>query len=93
MTTYRIRLSPLAELQYEEWIRSGQKSVLRKLAGLFDELERHPTSGTGKPEKLKGDLQGYWSRRITKSDRMIYRIDGDIVLVSVVSLKGHYGDK
>ena len=50
-------------------------------------------TGTGKPERLKGELQGYWSRRITKADRMVYRIDGDEVQVGIVSMKGHYGDK
>lgn len=90
---YRIRLSSMAEEHLEYWRRCGQPSVLRKLAGIFDELEEHPMTGTGKPERLKGELQGYWSRRITKADRMVYRIDGDEVLVGIVSMKGHYGDK
>lgn len=90
---YKIKLSPVAEEQFEEWMRSGSKSVQKKLSVLIDELELHPMTGTGKPERLKGDMQGYWSRRITKADRMVYTIDGDLVLVDVVSLKGHYGDR
>lgn len=93
MTTYHIKLSPIAEFQIDEWKRKGTKSVLKKLANLFDELEKHPTTGTGKPEKLRGDLQGYWSRRITKADRMIYKIEDELVVVDIISLKGHYGDK
>lgn len=93
MTTYHIKLSPIAEIQIDEWKRKGTKSVLKKLANLFDELEKHPTTGTGKPEKLRGDLQGYWSRRITKADRMIYKIEDELVVVDIISLKGHYGDK
>lgn len=50
-------------------------------------------TGTGKPERLRGNLQGYWSRRITKADRLVYRIDGDAVIVVVVSAKSHYGEK
>lgn len=91
--TYALVLSPDAEAQLDEWNKSGQTAVLRKLAKLFDELENHPMTGTGKPERLKGDLKGFWSRRITKADRMIYKIDGDKILVGIVSLKGHYGDK
>lgn len=49
---YRIRLSSMAEEHLEYWRRCGQPSVLRKLAGIFDELEEHPMTGTGKPEKL-----------------------------------------
>ena len=64
-----------------------------KLAKLFSELENHPMTGTGKPERLRGNLQGYWSRRITKADRLVYRIDGDAVIVVVVSAKSHYGEK
>lgn len=90
---YLIKLSPDAETHLSLWIQSGNKSVLRKLDQLFHELELHPTYGTGKPELLKGDFQGYWSRRITKADRMIYQILTDTVVVSIVSLKGHYGDK
>lgn len=90
---YRIKLSPDAEEHLEEWKHSGQIAVLQKLAKLFDELEGHPMTGTGKPERLRGNLQGYWSRRITKADRLVYCIHGEEILVSVVSLKGHYGDK
>ena len=42
---------------------------------------------------LRGNLSGYWSRRITKADRIVYQINGDKVTVSIVSMKGHYGDK
>lgn len=53
----------------------------------------YPTKGTGQVEQLKGDLVGFWSRRISKSERMIYNIEDDKVIVNVVSLKGHYSDK
>lgn len=53
----------------------------------------HPTTGTGHVEQLKGNYSDYWSREISKGDRMIYSIEDDKVIVYVVSLKGHYGDK
>ena len=90
---YKLILMPEAEKHLKEWRRSGQKKTLKKIADLFEELQKHPTTGTGKVEQLKGDLSGYWSRRIDKSARKIYAIEEDKVIVAVVSLRGHYGDK
>lgn len=90
---YKLILMPEAERHLEEWRKSGQKKTLLKIVALFEELQEHPTTGTGKVEQLKGDLEGFWSRRINKSSRLIYRIEEEIITVFVVSLKGHYGDK
>lgn len=90
---YQLILMPEAESHLKEWIKSGQKKTLRKIYDLLEELKRHPTTGTGQVEQLKGELSGLWSRRITKGARMIYGIEDDKVVVTVVSLKGHYGDK
>ncbi len=91
--SYQLILMPEAERHLEEWRKSGQKKTLLKIASLFEELREHPTTGTGKVEQLKGDLEGYWSRRINKASRLIYKIEEDIITVFVVSLKGHYSDK
>lgn len=88
--TYTIILTPLAEKQLKEWKKSGQIKTLRKIAALFEELQKHPATGTGQVEQLKGNLQGFWSRRIDKSARMIYTIEEETVQVLVVSIKGHY---
>ncbi|MFW6223071.1 MAG: Txe/YoeB family addiction module toxin [Bacteroidota bacterium] len=53
----------------------------------------HPKTGTGQVEELKGNMQGKWSRRIDKKNRLVYTIDDEIVTVEVISAKGHYGDK
>ena len=90
---YELILMPEAENHLKEWRKSGQKKTLKKIADLFEELRQHPTTGTGHVEQLKGNLSGLWSREINKGDRMIYCIEDDKVIVSVVSLKGHYGDK
>lgn len=90
---YTIILTEEAKQQLKEWQKSGQKKTLNKIADLIEELRHHPTTGTGQVEQLKGNLSGLWSRRIDKSSRLVYRIEDDIVLVTVVSLKGHYGDK
>ncbi|AWW31967.1 MULTISPECIES: Txe/YoeB family addiction module toxin [Echinicola] len=72
-------------------IKSGNKRLLDKLDQLLDELEYHPETGTGKPEKLK-HISGYWSRRINKKHRLVYTIDGKKIVVTVISAYGHYED-
>lgn len=64
-----------------------------KLMKMVDELKVHPRSGTGKPEYLKYDKRGVWSRRISQKHRMIYKILDDRVIVEVISAYGHYGEK
>ena len=90
---YSIILTPEAEKHLHEWKKSGQKKTLKKIAALFEELALHPTTGTGKVEQLKGSLSGLWSRRIDHGSRLIYRIEDERVIVTVISLKGHYDDK
>jgi toxin YoeB len=86
---YKLEFTKKAEQHLSEWKISGQKKVLLKILALLAELEEHPMSGTGQVEQLKGNLSGYWSRRIDKSSRLIYKIQDDKVLVTIVSLKGH----
>jgi toxin YoeB len=75
-----------SELQY--WIKTGNKSILKKIAQLVLSIQNEPYSGLGKPEPLKHDLSGLWSRRINKEHRLVYEIlDGKILIHSV---KGHY---
>lgn len=67
---------------------SGNKAVLKKLFILLTELSEHPFEGTGKPELLKYNLTGYWSRRINQEHRLVYQVTDDAVLI--LSAKGHY---
>ena len=90
---YQLILSDEAKDHLIKWRKSGQKKTLKKIADLFTELQEHPKTGTGQIEQLKGELSGKWSRRITKADRLIYTIEEDKVYVTVISLRGHYGDK
>jgi len=90
---YTIFLSQKAEEQLDFFTKSGDIPRLKKIRKLLDELEEHPTTGTGKPELLKHELSGYWSRRIDSKNRMIYSIDNATIVVDVLSVKGHYNDK
>lgn len=91
--TYELILMPEAERNLKEWRKSGQKKTIKKIADLFEELRQHPTTGTGHVEQLRGNLSGLWSRETNKGDRLIYCIEDNKVIVTVISLKGHYSDK
>lgn len=67
--------------QYRYWQENDQKTLL-KLNQLLQECQRTPFVGTGKPEPLKGDLAGLWSRRITQEHRLLYEVDADNVFVT-----------
>lgn len=75
------------------WKKNGSDAEKRKIKQLPTELEEHPRTGTGKPEQLTGCYSGIWSRRINKKDRLIYKIEDKIVVVYVLSMRGHYSDK
>ncbi len=60
---------------YQHWIETDRKT-LGRLNVLIEECRRNPHKGLGKPELLKGDLKGWWSRRITSEDRLVYRVQG-----------------
>lgn len=90
---YIVKLEPKAVQDITELKRSGNKAAIIKIERLFLELTEHPTTGTGQVEALRGNLSGFWSRRIDKFNRIIYIIEENIVTVTVVSAKGHYDKK
>ncbi|WP_417589793.1 Txe/YoeB family addiction module toxin [Owenweeksia hongkongensis] len=67
---------------------SGNKAALNKLLKLLEELTKHPFTGTGKPEQLKHQLTGCWSRRINKEHRLVYEVSDNNTFI--LSAKGHY---
>ncbi|NII85169.1 Txe/YoeB family addiction module toxin [Pedobacter riviphilus] len=93
MEKYFVDITDQAKKQLAEILKSGDKASIKKLQQIFIELSIHPASGVGKPEKLKFEFSGYWSRQINKKDRLVYRIDEEIITVFVISAKGHYHDK
>jgi toxin YoeB len=71
------------------WKKSGNKIIQKKITALLEDIEKHPFEGIGKPEALKYDLLGKWSRRINLEHRIVYEVkDTETILIS--SLKGHY---
>lgn len=73
---------------YTFWQQAGAK-VLASINTLITEILRTPFKGIGKPEPLKGDLTGYWSRRIDKEHRLVYFYEADTL--TVIACRFHYG--
>lgn len=74
-------------------LKREEPKAFLKLGKLLAELMDHPKTGTGKPEQLKGDHAGQWSRRITKKHRLVYEIHDTEVVVLVLTAYGHYDDR
>lgn len=70
--------------------KSGNQSLLKKLFKILQEIANHPYTGTGKPEQLKHQLTGLWSRRLNQKHRIIYEVIEDMKIVIIHSVKGHY---
>ena len=76
-----------------KYLERHEPNAYRKALALIAELYEHPYTGTGKPEQLRGEPMGRWSRRITKKHRLIYEIHDREVVVIVLAAYGHYSDK
>lgn len=74
----------------EYWLHTGNKRIMRRITDLLNDILEHPFTGIGKPEPLKGNHQGKWSRRITDEHRIIYSVSSGRVFVYVFSMRGHY---
>lgn len=83
----RLAFAEAAWDDYLYWQQQDRRMVER-INKLIRETQREPFSGIGKPEPLRHALAGYWSRRITDEHRMVYKIDGDSLLVA--QLRYHY---
>ena len=79
---------PKADEDLEFWIKSGNKNILKRIALITAAIKENPVKGLGKPERLKFDLSGKWSRRISQEHRFIYSFVDETIFV--YSLKGHY---
>ena len=83
--------TPRAKEDYLHWSKTDQK-VLGAINILIKEIQRDPFKGLGKPEPLKYKLQGLWSRRITRGDRLVYRVSGagENQQVEILQCRYHY---
>lgn len=76
--------------EYCYW-QQHNKVILKRINLLIKDIIRSPFHGVGKPEPLKGNLSGFWSRRIDEGNRIIYVVEKDLVII--ISCKGHYNNR
>jgi toxin YoeB len=83
----KILLEDNAIEDFEFWAKNDVK-ILKKIAELFIAISKNPFEGIGKPELLKGNLTGYWSRRINGEHRIVYAVDNEKIII--ISCRYHY---
>jgi toxin YoeB len=84
---YLITIEEKAQ-KHMTYFEKRDRVIFNKILDLIDEISRHPFEGIGKPEALKFELSGLWSRRITKEHRLIYRVRENRVVI--FSCRFHY---
>ncbi len=84
----KIKFSARAWEDYQYWIRTDKKT-LRHLNTLIADIARQPYQGIGKPEPLRHELSGFWSRRITSEHRIVYRLEDDETIL-IIQCRFHY---
>lgn len=82
-----VAFTPVAFQEYNEWFETNGQLVIR-IKALIRNIDREPFKGIGKPEPLKGNWAGYWSRRIDQEHWLIYKITDAQILIA--KCKGHY---
>ena len=86
-----IKLLPQADEDLAYWKHTGNKRIMKRISVLLADILKHPFSGIGKPEPLKG-TNGKWSRRITDEHRIVYTVSSGYVYVYAFSLRYHYSN-
>lgn len=84
----QIEFTPEAKKEFDYWLKTGNKAILKRIGLLIESIEKEPMMGVGKPEPLRHNLAGKWSRRITQEHRMVYKVERNTI--TLYSLKGHY---
>ncbi len=76
----------------EFWKKSGNTAIMNKITALIEDIQLHPFEGIGKPEPLKHQLSGKWSRRINQEHGIIYQVidETTIEILNILSIKGYY---
>ena len=83
-----IAFSETAEKDIDFWKKSGNAAIQQRISNLLKNIKEHPFFGIGKPEPLRYNLSGFWSRRITNEHRLVYKVEGEVVVV--ISCRFHY---
>lgn len=83
----KIAFEKVAFADFTAWAEQDRK-IHKRIVALIMDILRDPYQGIGKPERLKHELQGYWSRRINDEHRLVYRVETETVII--IACKHHY---
>ncbi len=83
-----IILLPKARADLQYWQKTNNKLILKRIATIIKSIVADPWTGIGKPEPLRHELSGKWSRRLDREDQVIYALEDGVIYI--YSLKGHY---
>lgn len=86
----KINFTEIAWQDYIYW-QGQDKKTIKRINKLIQDIDRNHNVGIGKPEALKGNLFGWWSRRIDEKNRLVYRIENNVI--EIAQCKGHYDDE
>jgi len=75
--------------QYEYW-QTADRQILKRINALIRDIMRGDEGGIGKPEQLRGDLSGFWSRRINEEHRLVYMVDVEAESIQIAACRFHY---
>jgi len=87
---YTVLFAETADEDILRWKKNGQKILMNRISKLLADIKEHPASGIGRPEQLRFNLAGKYSRRINDEHRIVYTIDEENKTVTILSLYGHY---
>ena len=85
----KVIFAPLAMEQWEHWKKTNP-NIAKRIKKILLDIREHPYTGIGKPEPLKYDLSGKWSRRINEEHRIVYSVNDDRVEIDILSMRHHY---
>lgn len=83
----KVAFEPVAFAEFTQWAEQDRK-VRKRIIELIQDIVRHPRYGIGKPEPLKHELRGYWSRRINIEHRLVYKVEADVLII--IACEHHY---
>ncbi len=83
----KIKFTQKAKKQYEYW-KDKDRKILKKINEIIKDIQKTPFEGLGKPEALKFNLNGFWSRRINYEHRLVYKIEDDAIII--LQCRYHY---
>ena len=88
-----LKFAPKAEEDRDFWKKSGNQAIMKRISALLTDISKTPYTGIGKPEKLKYELAGKWSRRINEEHRIVYSVNESENIIDILALRYHYTKK